>query len=228
MDIFGIFFVFERLRQHNYSEKIIIASLALGNGIGYVWIVRVFLLTALAMPFLENIYQVMSKKRYLVSLGIIYLIYELIYFKYPGVNIFYELIPYSCVAGWGILAKDLNKKQLFISAIWFGSIFLIMFFDRHLIGTQIDKYPPRLYYLSYSLAISLLLYAFSLTKMFKTIFDNRWVKFVGMASFEIYLWQILFLSVVKFNSWEINYLVVLSLSVLAAFGCKVASDILIK
>jgi len=217
--IFLIFFFLIKLMIANfsgttfpYSRSVILSSFELTTGIGYVWIIRVFILIALIMPLLLNLYQKIGSKKFLCTLFFIYITYEIISRVYPGSglsdyalvdqifkNIIFYLLPFGCVAGLGLAIKDLDRKVLIKLATFFGLIFItsaLYYLNTtgHFIPTQSAKYPPHIYYLSYALFISILLYLSSLTKTFAKIFDNRFVVFIGTASLWIYLWQILFLS----------------------------------
>lgn len=55
----------------------VFGSYALMNGIGYVWVIRVFLLIALLSPFLYRVNKsVKEDKKYFLMLGCLYLLYE--------------------------------------------------------------------------------------------------------------------------------------------------------
>jgi len=205
-----------------YSKDVILSSFELTTGIGYVWIIRVFIIIALIMPFLWGRYQKIGNKKFLWTLFFVYIGYEILsqIYPYSGLenyvlvdkifeNIIFYLLPFGCVAGLGLAIKDLDRKALTRLATFFGSIFLALALyylntTGHFAPTQSAKYPPHIYYLSYALFVSILLYLSSLTKIFTKIFDNRFVAFVGAASLWIYLWQILFLSLWRTAKPDLN------------------------
>ena len=80
--------------------------------------------------------------------------------------------------------------------------------------TQIMKYPPTIYYISYALFVSFLLFS-----IFKRINlkQNRFIKFCSKSSLWIYLWHILFLTIIPIIlgelNWVLNYIIVLICSI---------------
>ena len=194
-----------------YSANVIINTFNLVGGIGYVWIIRIFILVAISLPFLIKFYNKLeNKKIYLLSLFVIYLIYEVIYFIYSSThfiqdvaalnfifqNIIFYIIPYGVIAGLGFYLTRANKKFVTWSAVLFSLIFLgLAYFYgiSHFVPTQNFKYPPRAYFLSYGLAVSLALYLLSKTKAFAKIFGDKLLMFISASSLWIYLWQILLL-----------------------------------
>jgi peptidoglycan/LPS O-acetylase OafA/YrhL len=190
----------------------------------YVWIIRVFLLLAIAAPFLLKLRRSLGNDRsFLIWLSVIYMLYEAafrFYTAYPPSNaltkiilrdyLFY-LLSYGCVFGLGMCMNDMKRRTaILISGVFFMiclGIFLganaqtILGKEGPLTLTQAFKYPPRLYYLSYAVFVSFLL--FGIVEVFKTIpvLLNKLFIFVNNHSLEIYLWHILFL---KLWEWFIS------------------------
>jgi len=192
-----------------FSSTTILNSYNLVSGIGYVWIIRVFLLVALTLPFLVILLKkVKNNYVYIFVLGVIYFTYEVLYHFYSAQsmskitpvgdfifqNIVFYVLPFSVVAGLGLIVPKLNKRFLVSLTIIFLVIFILLVVVTNFAATQGSKYPPQLYYLSYAIFISFSLYLFSKTKIFTRLFNKKIILFIGSYSLWIYLWQILLLS----------------------------------
>lgn len=214
-----------------FSKKDIIGSYDLTDGIGYVWIIRVYILCAISVPILLNIKQKYGNKKYYIFVIVLYILYEIIY-KFFGNEgyilsyIVYYIIPYGILcSSIGIELKNWTKKQVLFVGISFLAIFMIMAIylrikTGNIIFTQVYKYPPRIYYLSYSIGISLILYYLiehiNILKI-KQWLDIKIVQFVSSHTMWIYLWHILILSII--NSifpkmyWWLKFIIILLISV---------------
>lgn len=215
----SIFFI-----GHPISQNTIISSYALLDGIGYVWIFRVFLLVALVLPILLKLFRNLeTTSNFLYMLGIIYVAYEsmyrlAVYFhiekNFLLENILFYLLPYGFVAGLGIVIPKLKRN--YVKWLLFG--FLIIFlalaalqFHGTVIPTQAFKYPPRLYYLSYALFVGLLLYQVGNMGIFRKVFNTKILLFISSSSLWIYLWQILFLALTTgIENWLVRYIVIVA------------------
>ena len=201
--------------HYPFSNEKILLSYTLISGIGYVWIIRVFLLVASIAPLILEIHnRTKSHLKYFMIITTAYTIYEVIYVRYTGINyvidsfmknIVYYIIPYGCLFGIGLRLPTLSKKDItniiVINFALFSTLILINYCLNFPIQTQEYKYPPRIYYISYSILVSLLLYIL-LDEQILKIFDNKIVHFISKSSMWIYLWHVLFLYL---WSWSINF-----------------------
>jgi hypothetical protein len=233
----SIFFLF-----FSHPAETIIRSYALLDGIGYVWIIRVYILVALIAPLFVHLYRrIQNKKIYLFLLFLIYGGYELLYLLYPSVplikgipilnfivqDIIFYLLSLGCIAGLGLyLAKATNKSLAYLLA-GFSLLFLCLaFIYDPSVTTQAYKYPPRIFYLSYALAISLLFYLISKTGLFEKVFRTKILLFIASSTMWIYLWQIFFLFQWRmlqqyidssFHNFIVEYIFVIVLAVLVTY-----------
>lgn len=217
-----------------FSKETILLSYTLISGIGYVWIIRVFLLVASIAPFVINISnRIKDDLEYFMILIIFYIIYEVIYIKYTSTNyiidifmqnVLYYIIPYGCLFGIGLRLPSLSRKSIVnIILINFALFFILLLINYGLdlpILTQEYKYPPRIYYISYSILISFFLYILLDEKVLK-VCNNKVIFFISSFSMWIYLWHILFIYFWKWsvnlrpdwtNSYIITFLVIIFLS----------------
>lgn len=228
-----IYFVAQLVLYPDSSElnaKTILGSYALLGGIGYVWIIRVFLLVALVSPliFIFN-KNTTSHNKYFLILVIWFLFYELLrYLSLPYIqegignyisSITHYIIPYAIVFAVGLRLPSLNKKQLqnfmFISLGIFILIGFGLFFAyEKILPTQALKYPPSIYYFSYAFFVSCLLwrYSASIDLFIEKLKIKNVVLFIAQNSIWIYLWHIPLVKVLHTN-FAVKYVVVLFISV---------------
>ena len=212
-------------------DSIIKSILLCTNGaVGYVWIIKVFVLVMFATPILIKINNRLSNLSFLVFIVVLFFIQEGLisitqYITNPIVNdIYTETIPYllgySIPFIFGLRLRQCDKKSehLFLSLISLTSIiFVIIYVTRY--GTLIAitptfKYPPHSYFLIYGLLASAILwksiiFLSNLTKI-------KLFTFIGENTIWIYIWHIIFVSFanIYIKNWIIKYILVLSLAVL--------------
>ena len=186
----------------------LINTYTLLHGIGYVWIIRVFLLVALASPFIFSWHQkTQNNGKYFLTLTIFFLIYELLrYLSLPLIQqgtgelvsaaVLY-IIPYGIIFAIGLRMGQLNKRQLqfinLLSLVTFTLIALwLLIRNGQFMPTQEFKYPPSIYYLSYALFISSLLWIYSqgIDHLFQQLKLKKLVLFIASNSIWVYLWHI--------------------------------------
>lgn len=208
------------------SPEKIIRTYQLLDGIGYVWVIRVFLLVALIAPFIWHFSQQQgATMRYWWILLVAYLGYEAaVYWVLPQANaeikwllrdwLFY-LWPYALVFAFGLKIPVLSSLQLRRFTIGFALLFAafaVYFMWQHgqWYPTQKFKYPPQHYYLVYALLVALLLWqlAPSLLQICRQLQLIRFVLFAGANSIWIYLWHILTVQWWHTLSWGYEYLLV--------------------
>lgn len=214
--------------------KTVITSYLLINGIGYVWIIKVFILVAMISPLIFKLHTgITSHKKYFFVLALVFIIYEFIrYLSLPYIqngtgkaisNITHYIVPYGVVFAVGLrmpILKNVQIKYLSIVSFLLFSIsaLALYFIYDQLIATQNYKYPPSIYYFSYALFVSctLWLYSEKIDTIFKKIKIEKVVTFMAHNSIWIYLWHI---PIVKyFNAhFLIKYIIVISLATILTF-----------
>jgi fucose 4-O-acetylase-like acetyltransferase len=236
-------------------QKDIINSFLLLDGIGYVWIIRVFILMAVISTLLLNLYKsCRSKNHYFAVLLFIYFFYEILLAIFTKINlenslffsslirnyIFYT-ISYGCLFGLGIALPTMKRKSILVVAGVFLTAFLIgaiyLYYTQGVIPlTQNFKYPPKFYYLSYGIFMSML--TFSVVDLIYTKYnlnnpENRIIQaivFISKSTLWIYLWHIFFLYL-KPNistNYMISFLIVTLLSITATYIQKKSISAVIK
>jgi fucose 4-O-acetylase-like acetyltransferase len=206
------------------------------GGIGYVWIIRVFIIVAIAAPWIHKANQnIKSNLLYLLILYIIFLGYEaslflllpdqeLIFVKLLLLFVYYG-IAYGLVFALGIRIAKLSKKQCLILLTTFLSIFItlaiVYYFQLgHIVVTQDFKYPPSAYYLSYAMAMTMLVWL-TLDRFIQVIAPIKKLEtvilLIAQNSLWIYLWHIMFLRFFDYNNFIVDYILVYSAAIIATY-----------
>lgn len=210
-----VYFVYQSLKGNFYSIKYYTASFLLTRyGMGYVWIVLIFLYVALMIPIFCR-YEKDKETVFSVVL-ILYLAYEVLCFlgigadsKLLNCTLFY-IIPYGFIAFMGMNYSEFSdgtkKKTIFGSFLVF---FALLSAYRIKTGTiqdvQIAKYPPRAYYLSYGLFVSYVL-MFICEHHYSKIYENKFIRFISVHSLGIYLCHVMTLEFYKLLKLPGNWL----------------------
>ncbi len=204
-------------------------------GIGYVWIILIYLYSALSIPI---IYKFKKTKYEFIYVFIVYIVYELLYYYKLGINnpyiesTVYYIIPYVFVTYIGYSYYSLIKKQRYsIMIISLCCVLALGFYYFNRLGKVQDfgiaKYPPRIYYISYGVLISYLLLELFRNYSFK-IYNCKLVKYISSHSLWIYLWHILALDIyAKFNLpevWYLKFIGVFSISIIIVLCVNVFLD----
>ncbi|BAY20699.1 hypothetical protein NIES2100_04420 [Calothrix sp. NIES-2100] len=211
---YGIFTLLSK--PYPFSQEKIFETFILSLGIGYVWIIRVFILVAIFSSLLINLYRYCKTEfRFLTLLSLIYIFYEILLKVISRVNVhsqfiagfindyLFYLLPYGCLFGLGITLPKLKKRTI----LFIIGIFLVIFLgfagyyyhhQGHFVSTSEFKYPARIYYISYGIFMSLLgfLLVDKASIKYNLSAKNNWlikvIIFISSSSLWIYLWHIFF------------------------------------
>jgi len=231
---FFALFVFKP-QASDLETSIIFSSFLFMKGFGYVWIIRVFLLVALVAPFIYKVNkEVKSDGIYFLSLLMIMVAYEVCLFlsasaivsglgEYFSLVVYY-LIPYSILFAFGLRLLTISLATqirfiIFSALIFTGLVCFLWVKTGHFVVTQEYKYPPSLYYLSYALTISMVLWVTSskiLKGLEKCIYLKSVILFIASNSIWIYLWHIPLIKIININ-FAIKYTIVFFIAVLITY-----------
>lgn len=213
-----------------YNIKTIISSFLLHEGIGYVWIIRIYLIVAIMLPIM---YKLLNKG------NITYFFVILIYFFYElvantqifNINIFMsDVVAYIAplaliitITYW-IMNNDTKKITMFslFNLLICIICFLIIYIKTGKIeNTNYMKYPFRIYYLSYAFFVSSILILICRNNKIVNFLYNNLIEFISKSSLWIYLWHIFFIKLfdkITINlNWTIRYCMILLLSILVTY-----------
>ncbi|MBP3890770.1 MAG: acyltransferase [Solobacterium sp.] len=181
-----------------YTWKEILASFAMtSSGIGLVWIYRIFCTIALTMPLLKK--TALEKPVWMIVLVSILLLIAndglyhtvLIHSKVLTLIITYT-VSYTIASTLGMMNVRLNGKQRYL----IGGIFLCIALACFIVTKNPDceayKYPPQIYFVSYGLGMSFVLYELcSHIKNYNPIF-LKVITWISSQAMNLYLWHIIF------------------------------------
>ena len=212
--LYFIFFYMVDLLTGNHTVtllKILCSFLLLNNdSIGYVWIIRIFIIVATLSPLLKIIARkvetnafyllivlaVMSGYSFVVSIpaNSLFDTHSRLVF-----TVFYEYllysIPYSLIFLIGLIIKQKTSFELFFTSILLLCGFLITIYFLNISFNEINSFknPPQHIWLVYGVAGSILLYSIvSKISLNKNV--NKLIVFISSSSMWIYLWHIFILN----------------------------------
>ena len=197
--------------------------LATEGGIGFVWIMRVFLLIMLVTPFLIRVslkikvwfYYLILLLVFLINTAIVKIIQttESILFVTVLIEIVPYLLGYSVIFMLGLRVRNCSKKEeravlLVVSLMTIMAAILYYVTKGLPFDLALYKYPPSSFFLLYGFFVCIILWA--LRRYLTLLSNNAFVLFVGRNTIWIYLWHILFvtLSFKLSPSWMVRYFVV--------------------
>lgn len=210
-----------------FELKTIFSSFALHDGIGYVWIVRIYLLAAMITPVVEVVMgRIYTKKRKsglwgeviigtIVMLSLMLLQELLCKIGVFNANVFAQdviayLLPLLAVALFTFSVSRHNDRRTLVfyilmwTLVFFACFMITANQNGGIMGTQVAKYPFRLYYLSYALAITSILFLVLKNKKITEFLASKYTMFVSSMSFWIYLWHIPIIMLLqsRFSTWH--------------------------
>lgn len=233
-----LFFIYKFIISNELMEsKYYIDSFLLTRyGIGFVWIILIYLYSSLLLPLFKKIGY---NYKTIIVLLIIYLLYELCCHYEVGMSnkiietTFYYIIPYGILTYIGFNIDNIkNSKKILLIIL---NIIIFISLGLYLYNTcgsfqnvQVAKYPARLYYLSYGLLCSLLL--FIVCSKFN--FKNKIITFISKHSLWIYLWHIFYLDLYDYlkldNKWYIKFIIVYLISIITIYLINKLLDLIDK
>ena len=234
------FVIFALFSGRFQSVEYYIASYCLTRyGIGYVWVILIYLYSAMLIPLFNKLN--FSYKSAILVLAV-YLIYEIAYYFQIGTTnkildtTLYYIIPYGLLTYLGYNYNNIHKKARYWVVLCSGLIFASFggyywFINGSPQLVQIAKYPPRFYYLSYGV-----MWSFSLLlicgKYNLKIYTNPLIRYISTHSMWIYLWHILALSAYSAfrlpETWFLKLIIVYALALIAVYVNNFVLDLFEK
>ncbi len=233
------FFLVYAVFSHSFFEPIYYVKSFLFSlyGISYVWVILIYIYSAVCMPLFHK---VGTGKIVCVALIWIYALYEILWYlefltdNKVFVNTFYYIIPYGALSFIGFCYPAMKEKTKKTVAIVFATIFFAFIMIVKAITGEFDTvgiatFPPRLYYLSYGIFVSFVLFLI-FERFDLKIYKSKPVAFVSKNSLWIYLWHIFCLEVYNrtplFNFWYVELVAVFVTSALITFvQCKLVEAV---
>jgi hypothetical protein len=230
LSVFFVFFLsLESLLDFDtgFNLKPIVSSYLMIDGIGFVWVFKVYFILAIVTPLaLFLMKSKMKNYMYFLFLLIIYVIYECMVVALTGVDnkyvqVFFEkfvllAIPYSLLYIYGMRLNTLSNKTVILIAVCSLLAFIIianyLYIDKgNIISTQEYKYPPRIYYLAYAFFAIHFIYLFVMNIKISSSKYLSIISFLSKNSLWIYLWHIFAYYIWFFTMPETEHEIVTSL-----------------
>ncbi|WP_321532684.1 acyltransferase [uncultured Desulfuromonas sp.] len=190
--------------EYPFTNYQIVTSYLFWSGIGYVWILKIYLTIAFIIPIFDRIDKsTISNRMYFSSIIILYIFYEFVYFSCAEFlysvpflkGSLFTIFPYVLVFAYGYRLNNFDNWLVFkitlYAAFAFCSIAILAYiFEGKFFQTQYFKYPPRVYYLSYALMCTNIMFLLSRSRIM-VIFPKNILIWFSSNSLWIYLWHIL-------------------------------------
>lgn len=195
----------------------IMQSYLLIHGIGFVWIIRIYLVVAILGPLILKRMSFLKLILYFVILEII-IEGSLEKYNSPVLEIIlFQTLPYVLLFCYGNLLKN-KKVPILRMNIGLVVILLVGYFTIPNLNLQEFKYPPRSYYIAYGTLISNILFYFKeKIKSLKNIIKNI-ISYIGKSTMWFYLihifvyYLLLFIKKKIKIEWYFEYIILVLLS----------------
>lgn len=230
---FSLFYLVEWLLGTPPSLEVLLNTALLTNSVGYVWIIRVFVLMAIFGPLVAGLEMLGSPRRVLLGTILLLALNELLIIGVQRVggdaywgSVVMSVVPYT--VGYlvpyllgTVLVSARTRVRVEVAAcagaLWIllESISVLGFGE--FLSVQSQKYPPRAVYLVYGVFVGSALWAMS-PQLWRRVSEFRClagpVSFVGRNSMWIYLWHICLLplwarALPEANQWPLRWFAVL-------------------
>jgi hypothetical protein len=189
-----------------YTQEEIISSFMLNWGIGFVWILRIFLFIALLTPPLLYFKdKVTNNYLYVGIVLLVYVLYEMtassLYGVQPDItqhglwgDVILPIVPYAVLYAYGLKLQEMSLKFMGLVSAVALFFFVYMGFNYYqeygeVIPTLYLKFPPQLYYLSYAIFCTNILYVLVKYLYPSTLFKTMWT-WLSVNSLWVYMWHI--------------------------------------
>ena len=229
-----VFSILQRfvLPEPYLTDRMVLRSfLLLDESIGYVWIIRVFLLVMLITPLVVQV-SVKVKSDFVYCTIIMVLLFLDQFFVHLSAHLNSRLaaeviedyivygVAYIVPFSLGVRLKDVSKKSMILYGCFLLFVFILLCLNslktgHNPVGISAEyKFPPRPYFIVYGSLISVLLW--TTKKWWGRITNNRITSFIGQNTIWIYLWHIPFalFATVFMHNWFFKYVFVFGLAFL--------------
>jgi peptidoglycan/LPS O-acetylase OafA/YrhL len=224
-------------RDYPFSNATILHTFLFYEGIGFVWILKVYMILALITPYALNFSKSRIKNNiYFGLIFLIYVMYELVnyflsdYIPYESrkfvANTILLIFPYTALYLYGLRLDQIKTKYIISVTIVSLVVFVAMAMQKYIntgefVATQYYKYPPTLYYLSYAFFwVNLIYLAISRYPIINFSKYRKVVVWLSSNSLWIYLWHILayYLWENLFNDYDLFGIFFIKFTFLFSFG----------
>lgn len=205
--------------------KHVVGSYLLQDGIGYVWIFRVFLLVGLLIPFLLTIEK--NIKNNLVFMFFFILVMVMLQISISqgwGMNnlfikdYIYYTIGYALVFLIGLRIKNISVYKFIMIMLIYLTVYLLIDKPENVLKINNFKYPPQSIFIIYGIIMSIISYKTILR--LPSIQNNSVCRFIGMNTIWIYLYHIPLIQLsgmFPIIPWWCRYIIIYMVSVIICY-----------
>lgn len=203
--------------------------------IGYVWIIRIFILMACIAPLLQKLYKKIGTSRFVFLIIALFIVDTIAVNYLPKIqNVILNLIlvdyilytiGYGIILMFSMVIRNLNsihQKYIFnICVLILLSSILYLYYTANWIPISIKyKYPPQTYFIIYGLLCCGILHGININAKESIICEI--IRYISIHSIWIYLWHIPFIDLIDYISsthsyWFIEWLLSYSGAILIVF-----------
>lgn len=206
-----------------YPIKAIFIGLLTFHGIGYLWIIRVFLYNAFLNPMIKTI-NVLKRGGQICMVLSSWMLYELLkcVVRSTGSSMILavseatilDFMAYGIIALCSYLLYHFTDKKLLLSIGILVVSVAVLSLNNHDFNPNSYKYPPGLLYTSWGLLVTACSF-FAIRKISIKKLPGI-VQFISSNSLWIYFWHALFLTLEKeylyIENWAVNWIVTVAFS----------------
>lgn len=236
--LFVLCYVFCYILKRNqlYSfEDIAYSYILSDHGMGYIWIVKVYLLIALLTPVINKIDKSIKDENFTIAIYISLLIIQHFLLRFNIVKdwiIFSDylvyIIPY-CIASWIGIRWNTSTSKFKMKILVLSLIATSVFCLQYGFVPNKDKFPPDWFYFCYGIVggISMIRIASYISPYITTIDNKGFVRWLSQNSFNLYLCHIIvmlaynmlanLLNIKIFDSFLFHYIIILLVSILFTY-----------
>lgn len=213
-----IYFVICFFLGNANSAKDILLSYSLIGGIGYVWVIRIYIYVAILTPIMYKIFKYLKRRQRIILVSLTYYVYILLVDKVNLMNgivkvvltaSIIDFIGYSFIVYVAILLYNKDYKHIIKVGVLFGSVFWGLAIKNNFVPTQYFKYPIQLYYMAYAFFVSIFLYlSIDMLNKRNKLKEFKIINYISKNSMWIYLWHILYINKVNklFMNTNVGYI----------------------
>lgn len=200
------------------------------NTIGYVWIIKVFLLVMLLTPYLLFLNNKLTNRSWWLLICSLLLAIESIACVLPILKnsnkyiyyIIYEIVPFSIAYTipfmFGLRFRNVHSKVIMLISSLFVAFFICLFIINRFELAPQYKYPPRAIFIIYGVVSSLFLWL-SLQNLSRLV-NNGVSLFCGQHTIWIYIWHIPMIAIINHyfkDVWFARYILVYVSSIICFY-----------
>ena len=225
--------------------QIVNSFLFFNDGIGYIWIIRIYLGIAIILPFIFYLLKYIRNDAIKILIIYVFLV-VLAYLKIDIKNLsfkyyIYEILVYTVISSLSYsifnIENEERRNRLMYLLLLVSLFFTVSLSINGFIPNE-NKYPPRGLYIFYGIFMSILFFKLleKIEFKFKKLYFFNIILYISQQSFNLYLIHIIVLSFINLSSkhfcfkfnWFVEYLLVVFISILGVVFIDILKKIITK